>query len=234
VSIVEEGGPAFEPRLIKWAGYALVIAGVAAGVAALLVATELMAAIAIGLAAASIAIVLRAPELFEVAGRRRSRGLNPLFVGPAAAVFLGGVENHFIGVGPLGVAALIGAAAAGAVGAARMSRPGVSGRVQLVSLLALIGGLFVYGSGGLIDVRFDVSPAQPIRTTISAMYISHGKSTSYHLTLPPWGPLTEPNSVAISSSLYNQLSPGDPVCINLHRGALQVAWFVVDACPAST
>lgn len=231
MSIVQREAPGFDPRLVRWGGYALAIAAVVAGVAALLVRTAPTALAAIALAAGSVGVAGAAPELFEVTGRGKARGLNPLFLFPAGLVFICGVTNDFIDVFTLLGAALVGAAAGAGLGALRMSRPGLAGPMQLLILLALCGAALGYGGTALVDVRFDTSAPQTIRTTVSSMYVSHGKSTSYQLRLPPWGPRTAPSTVSVSSSLYGRLSPGDPVCIDLHPGAVGVPWFELHACP---
>ena len=121
--------------------------------------------------------------------------------------------------------------AGGALGALRVARPGFGQPVSFVILCAIAGAGLGYGAAALIDVRFDTSPPQTIRTTVSSMYVSRGRGASYYLRLPAWGPRTGPNSVSVSSDLYDRLNPGDPVCIDLRRGALSASWFVVHACP---
>lgn len=232
MSIVKERGAALDPLVIRKAGYGLALAAIVAGVAALFVRDPLMAVADIALAAATVGITLQAPEMFEVRNRGGRRNYNPLFLAPAGLVFLAGVGNQFVDATAWVIGALIGGLAGGGLAATRMTRPGVDGPSVLVVLLALIGGAFGYGAPAMIDVRFDTSEAQPIHSLVSSMYVSRGKSTTYHLRLPPWGPRTQPNTVTVSDSLYRRLTPGDPVCIDLRGGALQVPWFVPRACPA--
>jgi hypothetical protein len=232
MSIVKERGAALDRSVIQKTGYPLAIAATVAGFAALYVSDPLMAVADIALAAASVAITLQAPELFEIRNRGGRRNYNPLFLVPAGLVFAAGVRNQFGDATPLLIAALIGGAAGGGLAATRMGRPGLGGPWVFVILLALIGGALGYGAPAMIDVRFDTSEAQPIHSPISSMYASRGRSTTYHLRLPPWGPRTQPNTVTVSGSLYDRLNPGDPVCIDLHPGLLQISWFVVQACPA--
>jgi hypothetical protein len=225
---------AFDPLTIQRTGYGLAIAAIVAGVATLYVRDPLMAAADVALAAASVAITLWTPELFEIKNRGRRRNYNPLFLVPAGLVLVAGVDNQFVDATAWLVAAFIGALAGGGLAATRMTRPGVGGPWVFVILLALIGGALGYGAPAMIDVRFDTSEAQPIHSSISSMYVTRGRSTTtYHLRLPSWGPRTQPNTVTVSGWLYHRLTPGDPVCLDLRPGALQIAWFTPLACPVT-
>jgi hypothetical protein len=233
MSIVQEGGPALDPGLLRWGGYGLALASATLGIVGLFARSPLLAATNIALAIASVAVTLPAPELFEVTSRGRSRGLNPVFMVPAALVFIAGIENDFVDIAPLLIAAAAGALVFAGAGLPTWRRPGVAGPWQFVIVLALTGAALGYGAPALVDTRFDASPPQPFRVAISAMYVSHGKSTSYSLRLAPWGPRTQGSTESVAASLYNRLKPGDEVCVGLRRGALGVPWFVVHLCPAT-
>jgi hypothetical protein len=236
MSIVEDGRAALDPVLVRRSGYAVAVVGVAVGALALFERARLLAAADIGLAIASVAAVLWAPALFEVTTRsrrgRQHRGLNPLFAAPAALVFFAGLENDFLDFSPLLIGAAAGALLGCGAGLLVWRRPGVAGPWQMIIVIGLIGAALGYGAPGMIDTRFDAAQPQQFRATVSSMHVSHGKSTSYYLSLTPWGPRTEPSDVSVSSSLYNQVNPGDQVCVALHGGALAVPWFTVAQCAA--
>jgi hypothetical protein len=225
MSIVQEGEAQLDPVMIRRGGYALVALGVGAGILGVFVKAPLLAATEIVLAIGSAAVALWAPELFEITG------INPLVIAPAALVFFGGVANDFVGIVPLLIGAAAGAAGFLVVGLTRWRRPGVSGPGQFLILMGVIGAALGYGAPAMVDIRFDGSAPQPFRATVNSMFVTHGKSTSYTLRLAPWGPKTEENPVSVSSSLYRQVSPGNEVCIALHRGALGLAWYEVRLCP---
>jgi hypothetical protein len=233
MSIVRDGGTPLDPMLIRRGGYALVVLGVLAGIVAVFVKTPWLAAAEIVLALAASAVAVRAPELFEITGRRASRGINPLFMAPVALVFFGGVANDFVEIAPLLIGAAAGAAIFVAAGLATWRRPGVSGPWQFLILMAVIGAALGYGAPAVIDIRFDGAAPQPYRATVSSMFITHGKSTSYTLRLSPWGPKTQENPVSVASSFYRRVSQGDQVCIALHPGALALPWYEVHLCPIS-
>ena len=231
MSIVQEGGPAFDPALMRRAAYGLAIAGVVVGAATLFAPSAPLAALDIVLALASAAMIVPAPELFEISGRRKTRGMNPLFAIPAGLVFVAGVTNDFVAISPLVIAAAAGALAALGAGLTTWRRPGISGPWQFLILMGLIGAAIGYGGVALIDLRFDASPEQPFRTAVASMTVSHGRGVSYYLHLAPWGPVPHESRVTVSKSLYDRFNPGDQACIGLRNGALAIPWYVVRVCP---
>ena len=231
MSIVQEGGPAFDPRLIKWGGYGVVGAGVAAGINLFFFRTPLTTTIDIVLVLASLAVALLWPEPFEIRRGRGARGFNPLFAAPAVGLLFAGLDNQFVNRLPELIGAIVGAAALAGVAALRATQSGLGSRSQYLFVLGLIGAGLGLGAPATVDVAFDTAAPQAIRTTLSSEYVTRGRSVTYNLRLPAWGPKTGPNEVTVSSELYAKLDPGDPVCIDLHPGALGVSWFVVHACP---
>jgi hypothetical protein len=99
-----------------------------------------------------------------------------------------------------------------------------------VIVMAVLGALYLGAAVLLVDVRFDRAPPTVFRTTITDKYETHGKSTGYHLDVPPWGPLTQPGSVGVSSTLYAAAQQGDPICMTLHPGLLGTPWYDVAQC----
>ncbi len=57
--------------------------------------------------------------------------------------------------------------------------------------------------------------------------ISSGKSTSYYIELPPWGPQKEKDEISVSKKIYEQLNNNDTVTIRLFKGRLNIPWFVI-------
>lgn len=230
MSIVESAGRV-DPRLLKWGGYGLAALGATAVGWAAFAPGQTPALAAIVAPLASFAAPLASPALFEVKSRRSGRrGFNPLVVTPAVCLFILAVMADLTQfTGPL-LAAALGAAAGASAGWIAGTRPGVAGPIQLTIALAVAGGLYGYGAFALANVRFDASPGRVLQVVVSGKHVSRGKSTSYLLELPPWGPRPSPSSVSVRRSLYDAAQPGEPVCIALHPGALQVPWYTVALC----
>jgi hypothetical protein len=95
---------------------------------------------------------------------------------------------------------------------------------------ALVGVAYLLGAIAQADAQLDHTPAEMFQTQVVSMHVSHGRSTTYSAALAPWGPEMHENTYTISSSLYDQLSPGGAACVTLHRGALHLRWYVISTC----
>ncbi len=172
-----------------------------------------------------------------------SRGLFRIGIGPAEAhANLGTVcalpaftimvrvlfDLNFVDWIPLIAAAVVGAVVFSAVIA--VADRGLRGQPWMLVGLALVAGAYALGAIGEADALLDGSAASVFQTRILEKHATYGKTTTYHLRLAPWGPVTEPGDVAVSHALYDRLEPGNPACLVLRGGALRMPWFVVLAC----
>ena len=90
----------------------------------------------------------------------------------------------------------------------------------------------IYGVGAGLAVntlqdhsRIDVFGAQILRKQIV-----RGRSTTYELTLGPWGPRKKENRVTVRRILYDSLQTGDTVCVGMRMGRLGIQWYTVGRC----
>jgi hypothetical protein len=81
-----------------------------------------------------------------------------------------------------------------------------------------------------VNALLDRSVPRPFRVVVISKYASHGKSTSYHLKLAPWGPKVSGQDLMVSYIHYAALKPGDTVCMLLRSGALYVPWSQLGRC----
>jgi len=100
--------------------------------------------------------------------------------------------------------------------------------IALVLFLLSIG----YGYGAVMETNalFDRTTAKVYLTRVERKYITHGKSTSYHLIVGPWGPMRGGDNVTVTQQFYNASEEGGHVCMMLRGGALSVAWYQVRHC----
>lgn len=231
MSIVEDSaGPRFGPGQTRWLGYGLMGLALAAGAWNLFAPGAVPALAAILANVAAIAVPAATPELFEVRGRWGGRGLNGLILVAPMFMAVAALQVSLVdGLAPW-IAAAAGAVAGVTVGALQMGRPGLVSRWQLMLVLAIACSAYAFGAISLADVRWDPSPGAAARTTVEGKYVSHGRSTSYNLTLAPWGPVAAARSISVSSSAYDAFNPGDRVCVTLHPGALGLAWYAIATC----
>ncbi len=107
-----------------------------------------------------------------------------------------------------------------------------SGAAVWGRMIALLFALGMY-SYGLIVVANEISDhSKPVyySTMVIGKHIARGKSTSYILDLAPWGPVQKQNQITVSHRAYYAAELRDPVCFNLHSGALHLAWYQVTQC----
>jgi hypothetical protein len=233
MSIVEDAKPSLDPNLIRWGGHGLVVVGVAAGAYAWMRPGMLSTALALVLALASVGIGAAYPQLFEV-NYRGGRGFNPIVGFAALVLLLLTFSLHLVDARPPWIAAFVVGAALGAATWSAAQAPGLASPIQALLTVAIIGGVYAYAAYAVADVRFDPSPGTAYQAAIVGENTSMSRSsTYYHLSPPPWGPVTAASSVTVSKSVYDALQPGDPICLTLHPGAMGAGWYDVGLCGAS-
>ncbi|MDR3711232.1 MAG: hypothetical protein P4L51_00330 [Puia sp.] len=100
----------------------------------------------------------------------------------------------------------------------------IRGQVVIITVFSLIYG---FGSARQINCFFDNSRPEIYETTVVDHRVEYGKSTSYLLTLGPWGPRRDEKETEVKKSLYNATRIGDTVKINCKQGLLRIPWFSV-------
>lgn len=95
---------------------------------------------------------------------------------------------------------------------------------------AFVGAAFAFGVIAQTDARLDTAVPETFEPKVVSMYVSHGRATSYHVTLSSWGPQTGDNSHDVPSDLYNQLSIEGAACVALYPGALHLRWYTISVC----
>lgn len=96
--------------------------------------------------------------------------------------------------------------------------------------ILVIGALYSIGVIHTADTVPDHSVPEPYQAQVLGEHISHGRSTSYVLSLAPWGPVTDSTNVDVSYRTYQSVSAGDTVCVNLHPGFLHAPWYTLTTC----
>ncbi|MGZ3755468.1 MAG: hypothetical protein ACXVAY_01035 [Mucilaginibacter sp.] len=100
----------------------------------------------------------------------------------------------------------------------------VKGQFVFMLIMSLI---YSFASVIQLNCVFDRSAKKVFHAGVVDRRISHGKHTSYYLTLTPWGPMQQEKEVDVHRWLYNQTRIGDTVEIDFKNGLLNIAWFVV-------
>lgn len=92
---------------------------------------------------------------------------------------------------------------------------------------------WVYADNALaiFSTKLDHSKGAEYRPAVVAKDIRYGSHfTSYHLTLAPWGNISDKTDVTVVPSLFQQAVVGKPVCTILHPGLLGMDWYELFSC----
>lgn len=98
--------------------------------------------------------------------------------------------------------------------------------------LLLFGMLYGYGVIVVADAVGDESTPTHYVVHVLGKHYTTGRSRSYYLELEPWGPVEHSNNLGVSQTIYNKATPGDQICLELHPGRLNAAWYTQVSCSA--
>lgn len=105
---------------------------------------------------------------------------------------------------------------------------------RLMVSLFVAHSLYGYAVAEAINTRFDRSPGVVYQAHVIEKQrrkrIPSRNSYYYSLTLSPWGPHSDINTVNASEWLGEYVDPGSEICITLSPGTLRVSWFTADLC----
>jgi hypothetical protein len=95
--------------------------------------------------------------------------------------------------------------------------------------LIIIGNiaLYSYASTFAINCLFDNSAPKVYKAKVIAKHWSKGKSTTYYLTVPPWGDHQDEVDIPVTQSQYNETDTGRMVKINHKEGLLNIPWYYI-------
>jgi hypothetical protein len=116
------------------------------------------------------------------------------------------------------------------VGMALWCDPWLRKHRGLTVLLLILCCGYGYGAGLQANALLDRSTPTTYQVIVTEKYASHGRSTSYHLKLAPWGPNPSGQNLMVFRSQYEGVKAGDTICMLLRSGALRVRWSELGRC----
>jgi hypothetical protein len=104
-------------------------------------------------------------------------------------------------------------------------------RSSMVFVLFACACGYGFGAAALGNSLLDSAPGNRYEATVLDMHVIRGsRSTTYHLTLAPWGPRTHAQEVTVKPAVYAAAQPGRPVCVHQGPGALGISWYTISPC----
>jgi hypothetical protein len=78
-----------------------------------------------------------------------------------------------------------------------------------------------------LNGALDHSAPEAHRELVTRKYVAHGRRgrSSYYVELTSWRANRTTENVSIPYPLYRQLQVDDPILVDVHRGALAIAWI---------
>ena len=181
-----------------------------------------------------ILLVAKFAPFYRFGGPRNSPlpDLTLALIGPGLFLALGAMRS----IAPVGWEGPLRISVLGSfilVGTAFWRDPWLQKHHGTTVLLALICCSYGYGAGMQVNALLDRSTPKSYRVIVTAKHVSHGRSTSYHLRLAPWGPEVNGQDLMVSRSTYAGIKQGDTVCMVLRSGAMGVAWSKLARCDST-
>lgn len=150
------------------------------------------------------------------------------FVFPVAALGIGGLTDwHFVSWDHFPLPAVFFGGLLGA-GLLLTAASDIRERWSAGLGLLIICGIYGGAAAATLNALMDTSEPVSYQTTLTNKWISHGRSSSYHITLAPWGPVDQPKSLTVPYDFYNRFLAGDKVWVSLRAGAFHIPWYLVN------
>ncbi|WP_162944909.1 hypothetical protein [Flavisolibacter nicotianae] len=89
--------------------------------------------------------------------------------------------------------------------------------------------VLAYSFGAVVTANctWDNSTTSVYHAQVTGKHISSGKTTTYYVSLTPWGPQTKEDDVSVSKALYNRLQAKDDVSVYFRQGWFGISWFFI-------
>lgn len=104
-------------------------------------------------------------------------------------------------------------------------------RAGLLFALVVFAAMYSYGASIAADSLPDHSKPSIYSVPVVGKHITQGRSTTYYLSLAPWGPKESVDDFNVSETTYRETPVGGQVCLALHRGSVHAAWYQAVDCP---
>jgi len=103
-----------------------------------------------------------------------------------------------------------------------------SGKKPLTYIcIVVMATVYCYSLMIFYNCHYDTSPDQVYSVAITGKRTVKGKTTSYYVSVTPWGRYTDGKELSVSSHFYSATAEGDSIRILLDSGKLHIPWYRV-------
>jgi hypothetical protein len=192
---------------------------------------EVPAMVVLALVPAAVLYLLnREPLLYAVGKSKRDprTELSVALLASGMGLFFGGMRTSFVSWRPL-LPTVVAVVLAWLFAFYVFGRKGP--RMQAFHVIVILcGASYSAGLMAACDTLPDRAKPADYAAQVINKHVVKGKSETYYLDFGPWGPFDRTNKVSVPYSVYEETTPGDVVCFEVHPGALKAAWFRRVAC----
>lgn len=93
--------------------------------------------------------------------------------------------------------------------------------------IAILVLAYSFGAVVTANCTWDNSTTSVYHAQVTGKHISSGKTTTYYVSLTPWGPQKEVDDVSVSKAMYNRLHAKDDVSVYFRQGWFGIPWFFI-------
>ncbi|HEY6902520.1 MAG TPA: hypothetical protein VI233_17805 [Puia sp.] len=102
------------------------------------------------------------------------------------------------------------------------------GKKALIGLgIFVIAGLYSWSLLTFSNCYYDKSEPDVWNVTVLGKRVSHGKSTSYYLSLSSWGKYGEGKEAQVTKALFNRVSEQQVIHVYLYKGRWELPWYAI-------
>ena len=112
--------------------------------------------------------------------------------------------------------------------ACRQAIAATSKKTLTYCCIVALAGVYSYALLIFSNCYYDQSAPEIWQVEITKKRISSGKSTSYYLSLSPWGRFTDGKEVSVPKRFYQEVNKEDSVRVFLKKGKWDVPWYWVE------
>ncbi|MBS1663363.1 MAG: hypothetical protein JST68_20130 [Bacteroidetes bacterium] len=98
-------------------------------------------------------------------------------------------------------------------------------KAAVIACIFGIAIIYSYSTITFANCYYDKSEPENFNVKVIGKRVSHGKSTSYYLTLTAWGKYRDGTEFRVPHSLYDRVSEQDYIHAYLRKGKLDIPWY---------
>jgi len=106
-------------------------------------------------------------------------------------------------------------------------------KIATYTVVFILAAAYSYSLLIFSNCYYDKSSPTIFHVAVTSKRVSSGRSTSYYVSLSPWGQYADGNEVSVSQSFYKYVSEQDSLSVYLKYGKWGIPWYRLRRWPKS-